>query len=73
VLHIGHTEVVIDEDEVGEIDEMEEMCDEWQDGVLSAESPADRAICKRGTEGRARRELCVSMNKLARVLQRVWL
>ena len=63
----------MEEDEVGDIEEIDEMWDEWQDGVLSAERPADRAIWRSGTEGRARRELCVSMNRLARVFQRVWL
>lgn len=70
---MGHTEVVIEEEEVGDIEEIVEMCDEWQDGVFSAERPADRAICRRGTEGSARSELCVSMNKLARVFHRAWL
>lgn len=65
--------MVIEEEEVGDIEEMEEMWEEWQDGVLSADRPADRAICKRGTDGRASRELCVSMKRLARVFQRVWL
>jgi hypothetical protein len=70
VLQMGQTEVVMEEDDVGE---MEEMWEEWQDGVLSAERPADRAMCRSGTEGRARRELCVCVNRFARVLQRVWL
>jgi hypothetical protein len=59
--------VVIEEDEVGEIEDMWEV---WQDGVLSAERPADRAMCKSGTEGRARRELCVCMKRFARVFHR---
>jgi hypothetical protein len=62
----------MEEDEVGDIEEIDEMWDEWQDGVLSAERPADRAIWRSGTEGRARRVLCVSMNRLARVFQRAW-
>ena len=33
VLHIGQTEVVIEDEEVGE---MEEIWEEWQEGVLSA-------------------------------------
>lgn len=57
----------MEEDEVGEI---EDMCEVWHDGVLSADRPADSAICKSGTEGRARRELCVCMKRFARVLQR---
>lgn len=63
----------MEEDEVGEIEEMDEVWDEWQDGVLSADRPAERAICKSGTDGSARRELCVSMKRLAREFQRAWL
>ncbi len=62
--------MVIDEFEVGDIDE---LCMEWHEGVLRAERPAERAICRSGTEGRARRLLCVCMKRLARVVQRDWL
>ena len=54
VLHIGQTEVVIDDDDVGE---MEETCEEWHDGVFSADNPADSAMCRSGTDGRERRLL----------------
>ena len=67
---MGHTEVVTEEFEVGD---MEEMCREWQEGVLRADSPADRATCRSGTEGRARRLLCVCMKRVARIVQRDWL
>lgn len=70
VLQIGQTEVVIEEFEVGDI---EELCKEWQDGVLRAERPAESATCRSGTEGRARRLLCVCMKRFARVVQRDWL
>lgn len=59
--------MVTDEDDVGEI---EEICEEWQEGVFSADSPAESAICRSGTEGSARRLLCVCINKLARVVHR---
>ena len=67
VLHIGQTDVVMDDDEVGE---MEEPCDEWHEGVLRAESPAESAICRSGTGGRASNWLCVCMKRLARVIHR---
>jgi hypothetical protein len=65
---MGQTDVVMEEEDVGE---MEEMCEEWQDGVLSAERPADRAIWRSGTDGRANRLLCVCMKRFAKVFQRV--
>jgi hypothetical protein len=68
VLHIGQTEVVTEDEEVGE---MEDAWVEWQEGVLRAERPAESAMCRRGTEGRARRLLCVCMKRFARVVQRV--
>jgi hypothetical protein len=67
---MGQTDVVTEQFEVGD---MEEMWREWQEGVLRAERPAERATCRRGTEGRARRVLCVCMKRFARVVQRVWL
>lgn len=70
MLQIGQTEVVVEELEVGE---MEEMVVEWHDGVLRAESPALRAMCRSGTEGRERSELWVCMNREARVDHRDWL
>lgn len=42
VLHIGQTELVIEDDVDGVANEA--RCDEWQDGVLSAESPAESAV-----------------------------
>lgn len=67
---MGQTEVVTEDDEVGD---MEDMWEEWQDGVLRAESPAERAIWRSGTEGRANRLLCVCIKRFARVVQRDWL
>lgn len=67
VLHIGQTEVVIEDDELGE---MEEMVDEWHAGVLRAERPPERAMCRSGMDGRARRELWVCMKRLARLVHR---
>jgi len=43
---------------------------EWQEGVLRAERPAERAMCRRGTGGRESRLLCVCMKSLARSFQR---
>lgn len=70
---IGQTDVVSDEEEVGEMEVETVLCDEWQDGVLSAERPADNAMCNKGTEGRERRLLCVCMNNVERAVQRFWL
>jgi hypothetical protein len=72
VEQIGQTEVVREEEEVGEM-EVEALCEEWQDGVLRAERPADSAMCSKGTEGRERRLLCVCMNSVERAPQRLWL
>jgi hypothetical protein len=70
VEQIGQTEVVREEEEVGE---MEVWCwtVEWHEGVLSADSPAERAMCRRGTEGRARSWLWVCMKRLESMVQRV--
>ena len=38
---IGHTEVVTEDEDVGEMDD---MCEEWQEGVLRAERPAESAM-----------------------------
>jgi len=67
---MGHTDVVREEDEVGE---MEVWCwaVEWQEGVLRADSPAERAMWRRGTEGRARSWLWVCMKRLESMVQRV--
>ena len=67
VEQMGHTEVVTDDEDVGEI---EDMCEEWQEGVLRAERPAESAMCSKGTGGSARRLLCVCMKRFARVVQR---
>lgn len=42
VLHIGQTELVIEDEDDGDADE--ERCDEWHDGVLSADKPAESAM-----------------------------
>ena len=47
VLHIGQT-VVEDEDALAE----EDVYAEWHAGVLRADSPADKAICRSGKEKR---------------------
>jgi len=70
---MGQTEVVRDDEDVGEMDVETVLCDEWQDGVLRAERPADRAMCSKGTDGRERRLLCVCMNRVERAPQRLWL
>ncbi len=68
---IGHTDVVSEEEEVGEIEERVE-CGyvEWQEGVLRADRPAERAMWRRGTEGRERSVLWVWVKSSARELQR---
>jgi hypothetical protein len=73
VEQIGQTDVVSEEEDVGEMDVETVLCEEWQDGVLRAERPADNAICKRGTEGRERRLLCVCRKRVERAPQRLWL
>lgn len=67
--------MVRDEEEVGEMEEggRECGCEEWQEGVLRAERPAERAICRSGTEGRERSVLCVWVKIRASVGQRVGL
>ena len=71
MLQIGQTEVVIEEDEEGDADE--DGCDEWQEGVFSADRPADRAMWRSGTDGSDKRLLCVCMNSFAISSQRDWL
>jgi hypothetical protein len=73
VEQIGHTEVVSEDEEVGEMEVEVVWWEEWQDGVLRAERPADRAMWRRGTEGRERRLLCVCMKRVERSVQRFWL
>ena len=58
----------MDEEDNG--DPEEDICDEWHDGVFNADKPAERAICRSGTEGSDRRALCVCMNSLAISSQR---
>lgn len=72
---MGHTEVVSEMAEVGEMEDMAAACarEEWQEGVLSAESPAERAMWRRGTEGRESSVLWVCMKRLERSVQRSWL
>ena len=40
----------------------DEAYTEWHDGVLRADSPADRAMCKSGFGGRAKMSLYVRIN-----------
>lgn len=51
--------MVSEEADVGEMEDAAAAweCEEWQDGVFSAERPAERAMWRRGTEGRERRLL----------------
>lgn len=65
---MGQTDVVKLDEEVGDMDVAE--WEEWQEGVLRAESPADRAMWRSGTEGRESRELWVAMKWVERVVQR---
>jgi hypothetical protein len=44
---MGQTDVVADKEF-----ELEEAYAEWQEGVLRADSPAERAICNSGRGGR---------------------
>ena len=43
--------MVSEDEEVGEMEVETALCDEWHDGVLRAERPAERAMCSKGTEG----------------------
>lgn len=65
VLQIGQTDVVSEEEEVGDIDVLL-LCEEWQAGVLSAERPVDNAMWRSGTEGRESSELWVCMKRVDR-------
>jgi hypothetical protein len=69
VEHIGHIEVVREEQDVGEI----VVCGRelWHEGVLRAERPAESAMCSSGTEGSERSVLWVWEKRVARVVQRV--
>lgn len=51
--------------------EVDGACEEWQEGVLRAERPAERAMWRRGTGGRERRLLWVVVKRVERVDQRV--
>lgn len=44
---------------------------EWQDGVLRAERPADRAMCRSGRGGSEYSVLCVLMKSSERCSQRL--
>lgn len=72
MLQIGHTDVVTEDEEVGDIDVLL-LWEEWQAGVLRAERPAERAMWRSGTEGRESRELWVCMKRFERVVQRAGL
>jgi hypothetical protein len=67
VLQIGQTDVLTEETEDGDA---EERCEEWQDGVLRADNPAERAIWSSGTGGSDKRVLCVCMKSFAMSSQR---
>ena len=45
---------------------------EWQEGVLSAERPAERAMWRRGRVGREKSSWWVLTKRAARSLQRSW-
>lgn len=68
---MGQSEVVrdVDVEEVVELGFWEE-CVEWQDGVLRAERPAERAMCRRGTGGRESSVLWVCRNNVESVIHR---
>lgn len=70
---MGQTDVVSEEEEVGDMDVEWLWCEEWQEGVLRAERPAESAMWSKGTEGRERRLLCVCMKRVERAPQRLWL
>ena len=74
VEQMGHTDVVREEEDVGDMEESVE-CGwvEWQEGVLRAERPAERAMWRRGTEGRERSVLWVWVKRSERECQRVGL
>ena len=65
VLQIGQT---LETDECGFEDD--EAKTEWQAGVLSAERPALRAMCRRGRVGRESSVWWVVMNRFERYVQR---
>ena len=44
--------------------------EEWHEGVLREERPAERAMCKRGREGRDSRVWWVETKRLERNVQR---
>lgn len=71
VLQIGQTDVLIEALEDGEAEDVRWL--EWQDGVLSAERPADNAIWRSGEAGRESKLLCVSVKSLAISSHRLWL
>jgi len=66
VEQIGHTFAVL---ECGLADE--EAKAEWQAGVLRAERPAERAMCRRGRVGRDISVWWVEMKRVERWGQRV--
>jgi hypothetical protein len=65
VEQIGQTEVVLESEF-----ELEEAYAEWHEGVLRADSPAERAMCKRGWDGNESNSWCVQMKRSARKFQR---
>ena len=64
---MGHTEVVVELAFAVLL-----ACFEWQEGVLRAERPAERATRRRGREGREKSWWCVSVKREASSSQRDW-
>lgn len=65
VEQIGQTDVEVESEF-----ELEEVYAEWQDGVFSADNPAERAMCRSGRDGRESSSWWVRTNKSARCAQR---
>lgn len=65
--HIGQTDVA---DDVALEDELVNW--EWQDGVLSAVRPAERARCRSGRGGNEKRSWWVWTKSDARYFHRSW-
>lgn len=69
MLQIGQTDEPIAEEWEGEV----VVFDEWHEGVLRAERPAERAVWRTGTGERDRSWLWLCKNVFARLVQRDWL
>lgn len=68
VEQMGHTELVRLVEWLG-VDELL-ACELWQAGVLRADRPDCRAMCRRGKEGRPSSVLCVSTKRPASLVHR---